>query len=74
MKHAVPLLFQAFDDARPAINTESEPETFSALYMRIPSTDFSKRVLAPRPANLAVLRVSGVTGVISGTRAGSWRR
>ena len=60
MKHAVPALFQSFDGARPAINTESEPETFSALYMRIPSTDFSERVLAPRAANLAVLRVSGV--------------
>jgi mannose-1-phosphate guanylyltransferase len=60
MKHAVPALFQAFDGSRPAINTESEPETFSALYMRIPSTDFSETVLAPRAANLAVLRVSGV--------------
>lgn len=60
MKHAVPALFQAFDGARPVINTESEPETFSALYMTIASTDFSERVLAPRAANLAVLRVSGV--------------
>lgn len=60
MKHAVPALFHAFDGARRAINTESEPETLSALYMRIPSTDFSERVLAPRAANLAVLRVSSV--------------
>lgn len=60
MKHAVPALFQAFDGARPTINTESEPETFSALYAGIASTDFSERVLALRPANLTVLRVSGV--------------
>ena len=60
MKHAVPDLVQAFHRARPAIDTESEAETFSALYMRIPSVDFSGQVLASRPANLAVLRVSGV--------------
>ena len=60
MKHAVPDLVQAFHRARPAIDTESEAEAFSALYMRIPSVDFSGQVLASRPANLAVLRVSGV--------------
>lgn len=60
MRHAVPALFHAFVAAQRAINTESEAETFSTLYTRIPSTDFSERVLAPRPANLAVLRVSGV--------------
>ena len=60
MKHAVPALFQAFDGARAAINTGSEPERFSALYVRLVSTDFSERVLAPRPANLAVLKVTGV--------------
>jgi mannose-1-phosphate guanylyltransferase len=60
MKQAVPALFQVFDGARPAINSESEPRTFSTLYAGIASTDFSDRVLASRPANLAVLRVSGV--------------
>ena len=56
----MPDLVQAFRRARPAIDTESEAEAFSALYMRIPSVDFSGHVLASRPANLAVLRVSGV--------------
>ena len=60
MKHALPALFQAFDGARAAINTGSETEMFSALYVRLVSTDFSERVLAPRPANLAVLKVTGV--------------
>lgn len=60
MKHGVPALFQAFDRARPAIGTESERDTFAALYAGLASTDFSERVLASRPANLAVLRVSGV--------------
>ena len=59
IRHAVPALFQAFDCARSGINTESEPETFSAVYMRIPSVDFSERVLALRAANLAVLKVTG---------------
>ena len=60
MKRAVPALFQAFGSARRAINTASEPEAFAALYIRIPATDFSERVLASRAANFAVLRVSGV--------------
>ena len=60
MKHAVHALFQAFDGARAAINTGGEPGIFSALYARLVSTDFSERVLAPRPATLAVLRVTCV--------------
>jgi mannose-1-phosphate guanylyltransferase len=60
MKHAAPALFEAFASAQAAINTGRERGTFSALYSALPATDFSEQVLVPRPANLAVLSVSGV--------------
>lgn len=60
MKHAAPALFEAFARAQAAINTGRERGTFSALYSTLPPTDFSERVLVPRPANLAVLIISGV--------------
>jgi hypothetical protein len=55
-----PALFEAFTSGLPAINRPSEAEAIRALYRRIPSVNFSEAVLARRPSNLAVLKVSGV--------------
>lgn len=60
IKQAVPTLFHAFDTARPVLNGDGEARTLEAIYAGITSTDFSQRVLAARPAGLAVLKVGGV--------------
>ena len=60
IRSAMPSLYDAFEALRPALNTLHEREAVRELYARIPSTNFSRQVLAMRRANLAVLPVSGV--------------
>jgi mannose-1-phosphate guanylyltransferase len=60
LRSAVPALHDAFASVESRLGTPREDESFRRLYARLPSTDFSRRVLATRPANLAVLPVSGV--------------
>jgi mannose-1-phosphate guanylyltransferase len=57
---ALPRLVAAFAPARPALDTLRETEAIRKVYAPLPSTSFSDRVLASRPANLAVLPVSRV--------------
>ena len=60
IRSATPDLYDSFDTVTPALNTQRESEAVRELYSRIPSTNFSRQVLTTRPANLAVLPVSGV--------------
>lgn len=60
IRHAAPELFAAFATIRTALHTPAEEDQLRALYGRLPPTNFSRDVLATRPANLAVLPVSGV--------------
>jgi mannose-1-phosphate guanylyltransferase len=60
IRASVPALYKAFMGGLPAINRAREAEAFRAVYRRIPSMNFSEAVLARRPSNLAVLKVSGV--------------
>jgi len=61
IRRAMPGLSYSFTAASPAIDTLLEGEAIRTLYSQIPSTNFSREVLAMRPANLAVLPVSGVS-------------
>jgi hypothetical protein len=56
----MPGLYYSFAAVSPAIDTLLEGNAIQTLYSEIPSTNFSREVLAMRPANLAVLPVSGV--------------
>ena len=60
IRRTIPRLYYPFTVASPAIDTLLEGEAMRTLYSQIPSTNFSREVLAARPANLAVLPVSGV--------------
>ncbi len=60
IRRALPGLYFPFAGLSGAIDTLLEGEAARALYARIPSTNFSRQVLAERPANLAVLPVIGV--------------
>lgn len=59
-QHAVPSLVNRFAALRSRLTTPWEDESVRRLYARLPSVDFSRHVLATRPASLAVLAVSGV--------------
>ena len=59
VKAAVPELYQAFATVRPALGTAREA-LVRELYARLPTTDFSRRVLESPHATLAVLPVSDV--------------
>ena len=61
IRHAMPGLYYSFAAVTPAIDTLLEGEAIRTLYSKIPSTNFCREVLAMRPANLAVLPVSGVS-------------
>lgn len=61
IRQAIPDLYRVFANVLPAINTPGEGAAIRALYSRIPTINFSRQVLETRPANLAVLRVSGVS-------------
>lgn len=60
IRRTIPRLYYPFSVAGPAMDTLFEAEAIRTLYFQIPSTNFSREVLAARPANLAVLPVSGV--------------
>ena len=60
IENAVPALFDAFGSVRSRLATPWEDDTLDRLYSRLPSTDFSKQVLATCPTNLAVLALNGV--------------
>ncbi len=57
---ALPDLSQAFLPLRQFLGTPVEAAVAEAVYHRLPSADFSRGVLAPNPALLAVLPVRGV--------------
>jgi len=60
IENAVPALFGAFGSVRSRLATPWEDDTLDRLYSRLPSTDFSRQVLATCPTNLAVLALNGV--------------
>ena len=60
VRSAAPDLASAFAAVQPAIGTGEEAPALEALYATLPSVGFSDRVLATRPANLAVLPVQGL--------------
>jgi mannose-1-phosphate guanylyltransferase len=60
IRSARPDLWEAFAGIRDELDTLGEDEAVRALYARLPEANFSREVLARRPANLAVLPVRGV--------------
>jgi mannose-1-phosphate guanylyltransferase len=60
VRAAVPEMDAAFAALRGAFDTDAEEGVVARLYAALPSINFSDRVLAARPANLAVLPVRGV--------------
>ena len=57
---AIPALFETFAPVRMRLGTAWEDLTLRRVYARLPSIDFSKRVLEKCPANLAVQSLDGV--------------
>ena len=60
IRQAVPRLFEAFTSVASRLGTPWEDESVRRLYAKLPSTEFSKDVVATRPRNLAVLPLNGV--------------
>jgi mannose-1-phosphate guanylyltransferase len=60
IRSTVPELERAFAPARPMLGTAAEPGAIRALYRALTPLSFADDVLATRPANLAVLPVTGV--------------
>jgi mannose-1-phosphate guanylyltransferase len=60
VRHTLPTLADDFSGIQPRLTTPWETDSVRRLYSRLASTDFSKHVLASRPANLAVLTLDGV--------------
>lgn len=60
IRRATPDLYDGFTAIQSDLHTADETRGVQALYSRLPSTNFSQQVLALRPADLAVLPVSGV--------------
>jgi mannose-1-phosphate guanylyltransferase len=60
IRAAVPELDEAFAAVRTTLGTPEESRAVAELYAGLASIDFSHRVLATHPANLAVLLVTGV--------------
>ncbi|HXL46790.1 MAG TPA: sugar phosphate nucleotidyltransferase [Candidatus Binatia bacterium] len=60
IRGAMPQLVEAFAPLVSRLGTPWEAEAARAVYVALPTTDFSKQVLQARPADLAVLPVSGV--------------
>ena len=57
---ALPDLYEAFAAVRDALGGPGEEAALRRLYARLPESNFSREVLAARPAGLAVLPVVGV--------------
>jgi len=60
IRRALPDLFDGFKSIESDLNTPTELQAIEELYARIPEVNFSQRVLAKRPGNLAVLPVDGL--------------
>ena len=60
IRQAAPDLAAAFSPLRAALGTPGEAAAVRAVYAGLASSSFAGAVLATRPANLAVLPVSGV--------------
>ncbi len=60
IRSAVPSLFGEFASVQSRLGTAWEEDALRRLYARRPSMDFSTRVLATRPAHLAVLPAGGM--------------
>ena len=60
IRGAIPSLVDAFAPVRRCLQTPWEAASLRRVYARLPSIDFAKRVVATRPANLAVLCLDGV--------------
>jgi len=60
IRHAAPVLDEAFASVAPALGTPAEPAAVRGLYCRLTASSFAADVLAVRPSNLAVLPVRGV--------------
>lgn len=67
IRGAAPGLARAFGTVRVALGTDAERPAAHALYRRLGPVDFSRHVLAARPARLAVLGVHGVAWSDVGT-------
>jgi len=60
IRHAAPGLSDAFTSVESRLGTPWEDDSVRRVYARLPSTEFSKNVVASRPGNLAVLPFTGV--------------
>lgn len=60
IRRAAPELSARFEAVAPALGTDGEKAAIEALYAGLSETNFSREVLAKRPANLAVLIADGV--------------
>ena len=60
IRGAVPHLYDALVRILPLLGSDREPEAVTASYAALPAVNFSRAALATRPANLAVLPVSGI--------------
>ena len=59
-RQASPALFDRFNDLTWALNTTDEAEMMEGLYSQLEDINFSREILAARPADLAVLPVGGL--------------
>jgi mannose-1-phosphate guanylyltransferase len=60
VQSALPGLYASFEEIRSDLGTGSEEEAVAKLYEELGALNFSEQVLARAPANLAVMRVTGV--------------
>jgi mannose-1-phosphate guanylyltransferase len=60
VRRALPSLSADFSEMRAWLGTRWEGELRRRLYARLPTTDFSRHVLATQPGSLAVLRLDEV--------------
>jgi mannose-1-phosphate guanylyltransferase len=61
IRHAAPGLCEAFTFVESRLGTPWEEDSVRRLYARLPSTEFSKDVVASRPGNLAVLPLAAMS-------------
>jgi mannose-1-phosphate guanylyltransferase len=59
-RRASPPLYDRFNDLTWALNTTDEAEMMGGLYSQLENINFSREILAARPADLAVLPVGGL--------------
>ena len=60
IESTIPALYRAFACLTPLFGTQSEAKAVTKLYRRLGEKNFSHQVLALRPEQLAVLKVTGV--------------